>query len=159
MNDRPASDSALSRMIEETPILRFLGVEFERRGDELTAILRYHKDLIGNPFLPALHGGAIGAFLEATALTELALAAYGAEGKGQGGSLSPMPRTIDITFDYLRSGKPQDCYARAFILRRGRRVANLRIEAWQESRDKPIASAHGNFLMPGLVASAPAQKS
>ena len=51
-----------------------LGVGFERRGDELTAMLAYDEKLIGNPLLPALHGGAIGAFLEIAAIMELAWA-------------------------------------------------------------------------------------
>ena len=38
--------------------------------DELTAQLPYDEKLIGNPVLPALHGGAIGAFLEMLAAEE-----------------------------------------------------------------------------------------
>lgn len=136
-----------NRIVEQTPYLTFLGIRFECHGDELTAILPFSEDLIGNPFLPALHGGATGAFLEITALTDLALVDW----QGEGEALPPQPKTIDLTIDYLRAGKPQDCYARARILRKGRRVANLRVEAWQEERSRPIASAHGNFLLPGAV--------
>ena len=38
---------------------------------ELTAILPYDEKLIGNPILPALHGGATAAFLEVTAIIGL----------------------------------------------------------------------------------------
>ena len=37
--------------------------------------------------------------------------------------------------DYLRSGRPVDTHARAIVTRQGRRVTNVRVEAWQEDRD------------------------
>ena len=67
-------DAALARLAAGVPYIRELGVSFERRGDELTAMLAYDEKLIGNPRLPALHGGAIGAFLETAAVMELAWA-------------------------------------------------------------------------------------
>jgi acyl-coenzyme A thioesterase PaaI-like protein len=146
------SAETLDRLANTIPYIRFLGIEFERRGDELTALMPYKPDLIGNPLLPALHGGATGAFLEITAVMQLVSDA--ALKDAEGGDLPPdyapsMPKPVDITFDYLRSGKPRDTYARALVQRRGRRVANVRIEAWQDERAKLIAAAHGNFLLGG----------
>jgi acyl-coenzyme A thioesterase PaaI-like protein len=57
------------------------------------------------------------------------------------------PRTIDITIEYLRSGRPVDTFARATIKRAGRRIANVQVEAWQDSRAAPIAALHGHFLI------------
>ena len=140
----------LDRLAGSIPYIRFLGIRFERRGDELTALMPFKPDLIGNPLLPAIHGGATGAFLEITAVMQLvsdtALQQAGA-GTLPDDYAPVMPKPIDITFDYLRSGKPRDTYARALVQRRGRRVANVRIEAWQEERAKLIAAAHGNFLL------------
>ncbi len=99
--------------------------------------MRFHEELIGNPLLPALHGGAIGAFLELTALLQLI-----AEIED-----SSLPKPINISIDFLRSGKPVDTFGRAVITKRGRRVANVQAEAWQEERSNPIASAHGHFLI------------
>ena len=65
-------DAALARMVEAVPYAGFLGVTFERKGDELTSRMAYDEKLIGNPRIPALHGGAIGAFLEISAIMELA---------------------------------------------------------------------------------------
>ena len=65
-------DAALSALADAVPYNRFIGVRFDRLGDELTARLPYKEALIGNPFLPALHGGVTGAFLEITALMQLA---------------------------------------------------------------------------------------
>ena len=49
-------DAALKALVEGVPYIGFLGVGFERRGDELTAIMSFEEKLIGNPMLPALHG-------------------------------------------------------------------------------------------------------
>ncbi|RYZ35655.1 MAG: PaaI family thioesterase, partial [Myxococcaceae bacterium] len=58
-----------------------------------------------------------------------------------------VPKVISSTVDFLRSGKAQDTFARAFITRQGRRVANVRVEAWQDDRTRPIASSHALFLL------------
>ena len=87
--------------------------------------------------LPAIHGGVLGAFLEMTALAQLAYS----QGPGR------QPRAIDVTVQYLRSGKPMDTYARARMNRVGRRIANIYAEAWQETRGSPIATLHGHFLL------------
>ena len=149
-------DAALAALTEAVPYNRFIGVRFDRLGDELTARLPYKEALIGNPFLPAIHGGVTGAFLEITALMQLAwdqvwaLMEEGGEAAAAvlDGRFPPMPKTIDITIDYLRSGRPRETFARASVQKSGRRVANLHVEAWQDTRAKPIAMLRGNFLMP-----------
>ncbi len=148
-------DAALARMAGAVPYARYLGVSFDRRGDELTAVLAYSERLIGNPFLPALHGGAIGAFLEITAIMELAwgqvwerMEGGGAEAaRIEAGDFPPLPKTIDFTVDYLRSGLPRDAYARARVNRSGRRYASVHVETWQDNRARPFAQATGHFLM------------
>ena len=62
--------------------------------------------------------------------------------------LPRLPKTIDFTVDYLRSGLARDAYARARVVRLGRRYASVQVEAWQESRTRPFAQANGHFLMP-----------
>jgi acyl-coenzyme A thioesterase PaaI-like protein len=64
-------DAALNALVSAVPYIQYLGVRFDRRGDELTAILPYADKLIGNPTLPALHGGVTAAFLEVTAVITL----------------------------------------------------------------------------------------
>ena len=149
-------DAAIGRLVGRAPIVDLLGVRFERLGDEITARLHFDPKLIGNPTLPAIHGGVTGAFLEITAIMTLAwdrtwadLTAGGAAAEAIGeGRFAPMPKTIDITIDYLRSGRPRDVFARAEITKKGRRVANVRAEAWQDERARPIAGAHGHFMLP-----------
>lgn len=129
----PATGPTLDVM----PYAQFLGVEVEQDGPTVTSILRFGHQLIGNPVLPALHGGAIGAFLETAAMLQVA-----AE-MGEGRS----PKPIGITVNYLRSGRPVDTFARTRITKEGRRVAAIAVEAWQDDRQKPIASAYGHFLL------------
>lgn len=149
-------DAVLQSLTQQVPYNRFLGVVFDRLGDELTARLPYQELHIGNPFLPAIHGGVTGAFLEITALTQLAWDSCWTIMENGGdaaeslfvGDFPAMPKTVDITIDYLRSGRPRETYARAHVQKAGRRVANLSVEAWQDNRDRPIAVLRGNFLMP-----------
>lgn len=149
-------DRALEALVGGIPFVHFLGITFDRRGDELTAVLNFDDKLIGNPMLPALHGGATAAFLETTALVELGWQRLWEEvesGVRAADSLTPenlprMPKTIDFTVDYLRSGLPRDAYARARVNRSGRRYASVHVEAWQDNRSRLYAQASGHFLMP-----------
>jgi uncharacterized protein (TIGR00369 family) len=127
-------DAALQRI----PYAGFLGVRAELKGDELTLVLPFAAPLIGNPLLPALHGGVVGALMELTALMQLAVASNNAA----------YAKTIDVNVDYLRSGKPADTYARARLNRVGRRIANVQVEAWQGERAEPIAAMRAHFLLP-----------
>ncbi len=150
-------DAVLGRLTDSIPYVRFLDVEFTRIGDELTGRLNFSDKLIGNPMIPALHGGVVSAFLEITAQTQLTWDLIWPQLEAGGdmeeallrGKFPRTPKTINLTIDYLRSGRPRDAYARAIVQKAGRRVANVRVEAWQDNRDRPIAAAHGNFLMPG----------
>ena len=149
-------DAALNTLVLGVPYIQFLGVEFDRRGDELTALLRFDDKLIGNPILPALHGGAIAAFLEITAIIELSWSLIWADMESgvldlatlEAGKLPRLPKTIDFTVDYLRSGLPRDAYARARVARSGRRYASVNVEAWQDKRTRLFTQATGHFLMP-----------
>jgi len=149
-------DTALAKLVSGVPYIAWLGIEFERKGDELTATLPFADKLIGNPMLPAIHGGVTAAFLEATATMELAWQLLWDEVEGK--RLDPeditpetmprLPKTIDFTVDYLRPGLPRDAYARARVVRSGRRYASVQVETWQDNRDKLFAAATGHFLMP-----------
>jgi acyl-coenzyme A thioesterase PaaI-like protein len=149
-------DAALNALVHGVPYIQFLGIEFDRRGDELTAVLPFEDKLIGNPMLPAIHGGVTAAFLEVTAIIGLSWA-YLWDDIESGtldveqlvaGQLPRLPKTIDFTVDYLRSGLPRDAYARAQINRSGRRYASVHVEAWQDNRHRNFAQATGHFLMP-----------
>lgn len=137
MSEDANPTGVVDTFLQGVPYARFLGMRVEVAGDEMTAILPFAQHLIGNPMLPALHGGVLGAFMEMTALAQLSLAQ----------PLRRVPKTIDITVEYLRSAGPKDTYARAILRKVGRRVANVQVEAWQDSRAKPVAGMTGHFLL------------
>ena len=151
-------DAALNALVTGVPYIQFLGISFERHGDELTALLSYDDKLIGNPMLPAIHGGVTAAFLETAAIIELSWSYLWTD--IESGKIDPetvthknlprLPKTIDFTVDYLRSGLPRDAYARARVNRSGRRYASVHVEAWQDNRSRLFAQATGHFLMPVL---------
>lgn len=123
--------------LDSVPYARFLGLRALVSGDELTLVMPFSDHLIGNPMLPALHGGATAAMLELTATAQLA-------------SLHPrqrLPRPINVTVAYLRSGRPVDTFARAHVTKAGRRIANVTAEAWQDQRSQPIAALTAHFLL------------
>ena len=87
--------------------------------------------------MPAIHGGVIGAFLELTALVGLLDQTDGER----------VPRPINFSVNYLRSAGPHTTRARAEIVKHGRRIANVRVTAWQDDPGKPVAAGTGNFLL------------
>lgn len=127
----------MSELLERLPYARFLGLVSAQDEDALTVTMPFADKLIGNPLLPALHGGSTAALLELTAVAQVAL-------------LYPrlrLPRPINVTVSYLRSGRPVDVHARARISKAGRRVAHVLAEAWQEDEAQPIASLTAHFLL------------
>lgn len=133
MTQRFAND-----LIASIPYAKTLGIQTEFSDNGLLLILPYLESNIGNPTLPALHGGVIGGFMEVCAMAELRRRAPDL----------PFSKPIGVNIDYLRRGKPIETYARADIFKEGSRVANVRVRAWQESEDKPIAALSGHFLLP-----------
>jgi uncharacterized protein (TIGR00369 family) len=125
------------RLTDAIPYTRYMGIGVEDLAGEMLCRMTYTPKLIGNSLLPALHGGSLGALLESAAVFELLLQT----------DTERVPKVISLTVDFLRSGKPQDTFAKALITRQGRRVANVRVEAWQDDRSRPIASAHALFLL------------
>ena len=127
----------MAAVVAAIPYARFLGVEVQQQGDEVITVLPFADQLVGNPVLPAIHGGVIGAFLEITSVLQLLYET----------SCERLPKTVDVNFDYLRSGRAVTTYGRAIVNRQGRRVANVRSEIWQDSRDRPIALSQGHYLL------------
>jgi uncharacterized protein (TIGR00369 family) len=127
----------MSELLDRLPYARFLNLQTQMNGDEVTVVMPFADQLIGNPMLPALHGGSTAALLEMTAMAQIALAFPS----------SRLPRPINVTVAYLRTGRPVDVFARAEISRAGRRIAHVQAEAWQESRSRPNASLTAHILL------------
>jgi len=117
-----------------SPFARCLGI---RVNDDGTLTMPFSPKIIGNPILPAIHGGMTGAFLETTAIVGVAR---------ELGTAAP-PKPIGLTVNYLRSGRALDTFANVSIVKQGRRIVAFEARAWQDDANKPIATAFGHFML------------
>jgi uncharacterized protein (TIGR00369 family) len=142
-DDRPANSGPLPTLeapvdptgpFANSPFAHWLGI---RIGDDHTLVMPFSAKIIGNPILPAIHGGMTGALLETTAVV----------GVTRELGVLALPKPIGLTINYLRSGRALDSYAKASIVKQGRRVVAFEAQAWQDDPAKPIASAFGHFML------------
>lgn len=124
-------------LIESVPYAKLLGISCVRAGDEVIFTLPAKEDNIGNPTLPAIHGGVLGGFIEHAAVLQVILKME--EPK--------FPKVIDLSIDYLSAGLFKDTFAEVKILRIGRRMANVSVTVWQTLKSKPIATARAHLLL------------
>jgi uncharacterized protein (TIGR00369 family) len=125
--------------IAAIPYCKHLGIVTEIEGNALVLKMPFAHRLIGNPVLPALHGGVIGSLLETAAVAQILFETRSEK----------IPKPVDITIDYLRSARAVDSYARARLFKQGRRVINVHAEMWQDDAAKPVAALRGHFLVTG----------
>ena len=132
---RKKGDAA--RLAEAIPYARWMYIAPENTTGELLTRMRYHEALIGNTFLPAIHGGTLGAMLEMAAIFHLLWET----------ETETVPKIVNITVDYLRSAGPRDVIAAAKVTKQGRRMVNVFAEAWQDDRSRPVGAAQLHFLV------------
>jgi uncharacterized protein (TIGR00369 family) len=145
--ESPAGDSAAAwkapaasePVLPERPIpyVEYLGIRVAPAPDRPLFRMPYQEKLIGNPTLPALHGGVIAGFAETAATLHLIQTLQGAK----------FPKGIDFSMDYLRSGRPEETFAQCEVVRVGSRVALVHVRCWQRGPDYPIAVARAQFLL------------
>jgi len=131
------TEAGLQAFVDSIPYASFIGVGVRKVGGELTCVLPFKEDNVGNPMLPALHGGVLSALLETAAILQITHEV----------DSEHLTKPVNVNIDYLRSAKPVETFARAYITKQGRRVANVRAEAWQDDRNRPVAALHGHFLL------------
>ena len=115
------------------PYACFIHMDVEVVNGRLITILRKDDGNVGNPLVPMIHGGAVGALLEHAALMQLFFELEL--------DLERPPRIVNISIDFLRPCLLHDTFAHGVIIRQGRRVANVRVEAWQSDWARLVASA------------------
>ncbi len=124
-------------IIAKIPYAQFLGISVAVEDGDILGKLAYGDHIVGNPNVGALHGGTLGALLESTGIFKILWEA----------DAPRVPKTVNITVEYLRSASKQDTFARAHFTRRGRRICNVRIVAWQDDPERPVAAATAHFLL------------
>lgn len=121
------------------PYARSMGMRIEGMLDGSPVLIMDFSDrATGRPGY--LHGGAIAGMLEIAAIMALH-----AELGEEDAAIRIKP--VNISVEYLRGGITTATYARGEVIRAGRRIANVRAEAWQADRSKPLASCWMNFLL------------
>ncbi len=145
MNDKIHSDLEaavsnrdLAALIELIPYAQLIGLDFFEIGNEYIYRLPQNDDNLGNPILPALHGGVIGGFMETAGALHVMMSA----------DTFRVPKVVDFALDYLSPGRHRDTYAKCLFVRQGRKIANVAITAWQTREETPIAKARAHFLVP-----------
>ena len=128
------------------PYADFLGIDATVTDGQPVFRLPFRADLIGNPVLPAIHGGAIAGFMESAAQLHLLLTL----------DERRLPKSINFSVDYLRPSGPADCMARCEVTRQGSRVAQVQVRCWQletqrhadaPPRERNVALARAHFLL------------
>jgi acyl-coenzyme A thioesterase PaaI-like protein len=137
IQQEPSSET-LQLWLKKVPYATFLGIRAEVHENEILFVLPEDEKLIGNPSLPALHGGVIGAFMEQAGAFHLIAKM----------DKPVLPKIINFSLDYLRPARLKDTYATCRLTRQGRFIANISIIAWQENREQPNALARAHFLIP-----------
>lgn len=124
-------------LLKYIPYAQYIGVTVENSADELVFKLEKRANNLGNPILPAIHGGVIGGFMELAGALHLMFIQ----------TAPTFPRIINFSLDYVRAGQFKESYASCTVTRQGNRIANVEIRAWQDSPDKPIALGRAHFLL------------
>ncbi|MFZ5605123.1 MAG: PaaI family thioesterase [Pseudomonadota bacterium] len=126
-----------SALVGAVPYARLLGIGCIKIGDDVVFTLPALRDNIGNPTLPAIHGGVLGGFIEHSAILQVIMAMEEPR----------FPKVVDLSLDYLSAGHFRDSFAECRILRMGRRLANVSVLVWQTSKNEPVASARAHLLL------------
>lgn len=124
-------------LINKVPYAKTIGVRCFCAGDEVIFHLPPKESNIGNPTLPAIHGGVLGGFIENSAMLHVMMLM----------DVPRFPKIIDLSIDYLSAGHYRDSYAECRVLRMGRRLANVSVLVWQTKKDQPICSARAHLLL------------
>lgn len=119
------------------PYARTVGLESFMDEQGLITVLRFRESNIGNYVIRAIHGGVVGALLEHAGIVHLLAETEAAV----------VPKIVNLSVDYLRPCMAADTFARGTVIKQGRRVANVRMVAWQDTPDKPVAAAHAHYLL------------
>lgn len=128
-------------LLQYIPYAQLIGMDVVHLGKELIYKLPAKDSNIGNPTLPALHGGVIGGFMENSAIVHV-LATL---------PVPTIPKVVDFSLDYLRAGRFVDTFCSCIVVRQGRKVANVSMTAWQTRQDEPIAVARCHLLLDAPV--------
>jgi len=131
------TEKVIEFMEEHVAFNRYLGIRIEEiEKGHVVMSLPFRKELVGDPFRPALHGGAVSTLLDTCG----GAAVWSAAEPGDRVS------TVDLRVDFLRPGPLEDLLCDARVQRMGNRVgvADMKVTSVSEP-DRIIASGKGVY--------------
>ncbi len=123
------------------PYALSLGIFVERMEDGVPVLACDPKDrILGRPGF--WHGGVLSGLLEmaAFAAVQALVGTIGAQSR-------PVLKPVNVSVNFMRGAGMQRLHAMGRVVRAGRRLVNVSAEAWQEDRQRLIASAQMNVLL------------
>lgn len=143
-NERSGTDALrmhqrIAATLEAIPYARHLGIRLidPHESDEVAYHMPFDARRIGNPILPALHGGVVATFMQVVALSETYALLRD----------ELLPKLVDFSIDYLSTAEPRDLFARCEIHRVGKRVAAVGIRCWQRTPNAPVALGRAHVFV------------
>jgi uncharacterized protein (TIGR00369 family) len=131
----PDSLDVLRALLVSDPVAAHLGLRAEVADGVVIVVLPGIDRHIGDAARRSVHGGILAAHLEAASMLTL-VAACG----------TPMD-TIGFTTAFVRPARVADTCALVDVVRVGRRIAHVRVEAWQDDRATAVTTGHGTFSL------------
>jgi len=129
------------QFIELIPHARALGMQILEIADGMAEIsMPYDERFIGDPKTGVIHGGAVSALMDTCGG-----AAVMSHPDAPAGTA-----TIDLRIDYMRAATPgQTITARAEVYHITRSVAFVRATAFDNDKERPVATASGAITVEG----------
>ncbi len=124
-------------LVQAVPYAKTIGMSCMKAGEEVIFTLPANENNIGNPTLPAIHGGVLGGFIEQAAILHILMLM----------DTPRFPKVVDLSIDYLSAGLFRDSFAECTVLRMGRRIANISVVVWQSKKEEPVATARAHLLL------------
>jgi uncharacterized protein (TIGR00369 family) len=126
-------------MVARAPYSAALGLRFVSSSPGFgTIMLPWREDLVGLEGTGILAPGAVTALIDHTCGLAI-MSAFGT---------MAAPATLDLRIDHLRPAAPKAAVtAQAHCYKATRTIAFLRAEAWDVSRDEPVATAQAAFTL------------
>jgi uncharacterized protein (TIGR00369 family) len=125
------------QFIEAIPFSQALGLTLDEISYGRAVIsMPYNEALVGDPTSRVMHGGAVSALMDSCGGAAVVCHPE------SGGATA----TIDLRIDYMRGATPgQSITAEAICYHVTRSVAFVRATAFDDDRNRPVASATGAF--------------
>ena len=133
VSSRLAGD--VNGVIDSVPYGRLLGMRAS--VEQGCYLLPPRASNVGNPTLPALHGGALAGFMEMSAAMEVVMRL----------AVDHIPKVVDFSIEYIRPARLEETHARCEIVRFGRKLVQVAVDAWQQSDQQPVAKARAHFIL------------